>query len=376
MKLFKKLFIAPAALGLLAPMSATANELNIADVSGYSSSEEVKNISEFDAKKELAITNSRVDGIEAKFNNFEAGGFTETTSMKGVAEFLIGAASNGGSDAEEAVMFNYHWSVDLDTSFTGDDKLNVEISSGNQNGTKTVNEVLDFGEPASDQLRIEDINYTFPVGEWTVTVGDSLDASKQFPNACAVEAVVDGIDKCGVEKSLALGGDVSVSAGTELGNGWSLGLGLSALGANGSDGIFTKEGTDYYGIALGYAADNFEVSAAFGDVDSGSYYGFAASYSSDDFPTISGGIEFGNPDSGDETTQYVVGASSDLGEGTIAATLGTKQHYTSAETEQLAYDISYSYPINDSMSIKPFAYVVEQSGDNDSGIGVVTKFKF
>ncbi len=51
MKLFKKLFIAPAALGLLAPISATANELNITDVSGYSSSEEVKNISEFDSKK-------------------------------------------------------------------------------------------------------------------------------------------------------------------------------------------------------------------------------------------------------------------------------------------------------------------------------------
>ncbi len=75
------------------------------------------------------------------------------------------------------------------------------------------------------------------------------------------------IDKCGVEKSLALGGDVSVSAGTELGDGWSLGLGLSAKGANSSDGIFTKEGTDYYGIALGYAADNYEVSAAFGDYE-------------------------------------------------------------------------------------------------------------
>ena len=47
MKLFKSLLVAPATLGLLAPMTATANELNLKDVSGYSSSEEVQNISEF-----------------------------------------------------------------------------------------------------------------------------------------------------------------------------------------------------------------------------------------------------------------------------------------------------------------------------------------
>ena len=45
--------------------------------------------------------------------------------MSGVAEFLIGAKSNGDSDAQEAVMTNYHYSFDLNTSFTGDDKLNL-----------------------------------------------------------------------------------------------------------------------------------------------------------------------------------------------------------------------------------------------------------
>ena len=46
MKLFKSLLVAPATLGLLAPMSKQL-ELNLAEVSGYSSSEEVQNISEF-----------------------------------------------------------------------------------------------------------------------------------------------------------------------------------------------------------------------------------------------------------------------------------------------------------------------------------------
>ena len=56
MKLFKSLLVAPATLGLLAPMTATANELNLNDVSGYSSSEEVQNISEFNSAEELAVT--------------------------------------------------------------------------------------------------------------------------------------------------------------------------------------------------------------------------------------------------------------------------------------------------------------------------------
>ena len=47
MKLFKSLLVAPATLGLLAPMSATANEVTIND---------------FNAAEEIAVTNSRVDG--------------------------------------------------------------------------------------------------------------------------------------------------------------------------------------------------------------------------------------------------------------------------------------------------------------------------
>ena len=46
-------------------MAATANEVTISD---------------FAPAEELAITNSRVDGLEARLNNFEAGSFSETTA--------------------------------------------------------------------------------------------------------------------------------------------------------------------------------------------------------------------------------------------------------------------------------------------------------
>ena len=107
--------------------------------------------------------------------------------------------------------------------------------------------------------------------------------------------------------------------------------------------MFTKEGADYYGAALGYSSDNYALTLAYSDKDSTSYWGATAAYTPEaSFPTLSGGIEFGNPDSGDETTQFVVGLSSDLGEGTLSASYGTKSASTSSETELYAYDVSYS----------------------------------
>ena len=91
MKLFQKLLIAPALLGLFSPISASANELSLDEMSGYSSKDKVESITEFNPAEGLAITNSRVDGLEAKLNNFEAGSFSETTSMSGTASFQVGS---------------------------------------------------------------------------------------------------------------------------------------------------------------------------------------------------------------------------------------------------------------------------------------------
>ena len=74
MKLFKSLLVAPATLGLLAPMSATANEVTIND---------------FNPAEELAITNSRVDGLEARLNNFEAGSFLKQQQLHSVLTSIL-----------------------------------------------------------------------------------------------------------------------------------------------------------------------------------------------------------------------------------------------------------------------------------------------
>ena len=384
MKLFKSLLVAPATLGLLAPLSATANEVTIND---------------FNPAEELAVTNSRVDGLEARLNNFEAGGFTDTTTMSGTAAFLVGAEGKDG-DAGEAAMFEYFYEVDLNTSFTGEDNLNVEFETGNASGSG-VGATLDWGSGNGDVLKVTDVNYTFPVGEWTLAVGESMDASATFPNACAISNTVDAIGDCGAGNSVALGGDVSFSASRGFGDGWAVGLGLSSDSGETTRGMFSEEGDDMYGVALGYEADTYGFTVAYSmiestDLESGyvntpafdaadvqtdsTYYGLVGYYSPESTPiTFSGGIELTDEEGTDvDKTQWSFGLTTDLGEGTLAATVGTVGAIAENADELMAYDVSYAYPINDSMSITPFAYIVEQSGSTEdtTGFGASVSFSF
>ena len=405
MKLFQKLIVAPAALGLLIPSAAFAEEIKLADISNYSSSKEVKSISDFDAAKELAVTNSRVDGLESRFNNFEAGSFSETTTMSGSAGFLIGAESLDG-DANEALMTEYFFEIDLNTSFTGDDKLNIEFETGNHMdaGVGKDKEGIDWGSGNGDTLKVTDLNYTFPLGGWTVAVGDSMDASKTWPNACAMNNMVDNLGDCGAANSVDLSGDVSFSASKEFGDGWEIGLGISADSGETTRGMFTKEGDDMYGVALGYETDTYGFTVAYSmkektDLGSGveetggdkwdstdtqtdsTYYGLVGYYSPESTPvTFSGGIELTDVEGTDtDKTQWTVGLSTELGEGTLSANIGTNGAIADNAAEEMAYDLSYEYPINDSTSITPFVYIVEESAANKDdavGLGTFVSFSF
>ena len=193
MKLFKSLLVAPATLGLLAPMAVTANEFNLTDVSDYSSTEEVESISDFDAAKELAVTNSRVDGLEARFNNFEAGSFSETTTASFSVDFATGYED--GTNAGDSLGAYYGFQIDLNTSFTGEDSLDVSLDGGNSGGQ--VGELdLNGGvttatdTTTTDLLNVDGVSYTFPLMGATVFVGDSVDGSSLFSTACVYLSLI------------------------------------------------------------------------------------------------------------------------------------------------------------------------------------------
>ena len=458
MKLFQKLIAAPAIISMASGFAVNAAEINSTDLSDYSNSSNLVSLGDFksdtlfpgdwayDSLKdltnspkfngnsvtrleaaaelnnliaggeglmngaaidrlsdelgsELAIMKGRVDGLEARVNGIEAGSFSETTSMKGKAGFLIGAESLDG-DANEAVMGEYFFEVDLNTSFTGDDKLNIELETGNHSGAGVGKdkEGLDWGSDNGDKLKITDLNYSFPLGGWNLAVGDSMDASKTWPNACSMNNMVDNLGDCGAGNSVDLGGDVSFSASKEFGDGWEIGLGISADSGETSRGGFTKEGDDFYGIALGYESDTYGFTVAYSmkeKTDLGSnktfdatdtqtdstYYGLVAYYSPESTPlTLSGGVELTDVEGTDtDKTQWALGVSTELGEGTLSANIGTNGAIADNAAEEMAYDLSYEYPLNDSTTITPFVYIVEESAANTDdavGIGASVMFKF
>ena len=388
MKLFKSLLVAPATLGLLAPMSATANELNLAEVSNYSSSEEVQNISEF-YPKELAVTNSRVDGLEARMNNMEAGSFSETTTATFSADFMLGAVDDTPpvdtgevGEGSQSIMGAYSFQIDLNTSFLDGDSLDISIDAGNS-GTAGVAEF--DGNSGGDALTVDGVSYTFPIGDaTTVMVGDNTDGSALFTTACSYGGPSNTLDDCGNVNAAITNGGAMAGAAYDFGSGFTAAVGY----AGPEGGIMTEESDDAYGFNVAYQADNYGLSVTYGVVETGEtedkFTAFNGTYTPDGFPSISVGYEIGEDgsvtSSADSLTSFFVGLTFDeVGPGSAGIAMGTKTPTVEDTDEQNMYEAYYSYPVNDAMTITPLVFIKEVStagSDDETGVMVKTSFSF
>ena len=194
MKLFQQLLVAPAALGLLAPLSVSASEVNFDDISTYSNDNLEIDVNSFNQKS----TNNLLAGGEGLVDSSDTvGGFSETTTASFGVDFVVGAEDGAAS---EAAAFGYQMGIGLSTSFTGEDSLDVAIDIGD--GTSGA---LDFDD-TSDVLTVDGLTYSFPVGGATVLVGDSTDVSATFTGACVYSSFTDYTpDDCGTGNSLGAG---------------------------------------------------------------------------------------------------------------------------------------------------------------------------
>ena len=392
MKLFKSLLVAPATLGLLAPVAATANEVTISD---------------FTPAEQLAITNSRVDGLEARLNNIEAGSFSETTTASFSVDFAIGAVDGRGvtttiTDGDEDLQATYGFQIDLSTSFTGEDSLDISLDAGNSNGAlaefdtngeAVTNAATDPDTTASDILTVDGVSYTFPLGGATAFVGDNTDGSMLFTTACAYGGPSNTLDDCANVTAGITGGGLSIGAAYDFDNGFS-----TAFGAQFSEtGIATDETDDSYALNAAYTADSYGVSITYANVEDGNdndtYTAFNGYYSFDNGLSISAGYEIGDLDgvaaTVDETEAYFVGINGEVGPGELGAAAGTVGVQTEAAgsiPDRMMYEIYYSYAVNDGMTITPLIYTKEAgeivsgsvvAGDQDeTGIMVKTSFSF
>ena len=124
MKLFQQLLVAPAAFGLLAPLSVSASEVNFDELSVYSNDILEVDVNSFNEKS----TNNLLAGGEGLVDSTDTvGGFSETTTASFGVDFLVGAEDGAAS---EAAAFSYQMGIGLETSFTGEDALSATIDIG------------------------------------------------------------------------------------------------------------------------------------------------------------------------------------------------------------------------------------------------------
>ena len=399
MKLFQRLLVAPAALGLISPIAANATEINLNEISNYSDVESIELANSFDSdqpNKSLLLAGG--EGL-ADTDSYD-GGFSETTTASFSVDFGIGAVDGKDvtstvTDGDETLQASYGFQIDLSTSFTGEDSLDISLDAGNANGSLSE---FDFNGPASitstssvsDALTVDGISYTFPVGEATVFVGDNTDGSMLFTTACAYGGPSNTLDDCANVTAGITGGGIAVGAAYDFGNGFT-----SAVGAQFSEtGIATKGNDDSYALNLAYTTDNYGVSVTYAMVEDSSgstddddnFTALNAYYSFDNGLNISAGYETGDLDNAaanaDETEAYFFGVNGEVGPGELGAAIGTYGKMAEASgvmPERMMYEAYYSYPVNDGMTITPLIYTVEgenAADEDETGVMVKTSFSF
>ena len=275
----------------------------------------------------------------------------------------------------------------MNTSFTGEDSLDIAIDAGNSGSTSPLAEFdLNDTTGGSDALTVDGISYTFPLGGATAFVGDNTDGSLLFTTACVYGGPSNTLDDCGNVTAGITGGGLSIGASYDFDNGFT-----TAFGAQFTEsGIATDETDDSYAINAAYTGDNYGVSLTYANVEDGNdndtYTAVNGYYSFDNGLNISAGYEIGDLDNAaatvDETEAYFVGVNGEVGPGELGAAAGTygKMVETSAGIpDRMMYEIYYSYAVNDGMTVTPLIYTVEADGATDmdeTGIMVKTSFSF
>ena len=423
------MLVAGAAIGLIAPIGAQANDINIEGMNSYSSSKSSSKKQQFNSKtfaNELATVNNKIDGLETQINEFEAGSFSDTTTLDGKAYFTLGAVdySLASETASEATIGAYTYQLNLNTSFTGDDNLYVRLKTGNHKDlwstTKTYGTYLKSGNGNQGTLKVDKIWYEFPVGDSnTVWVGPRIENYYMHGTTPSIYQPVT--------KQFTLGGNgEAYGASTDTGAGWAYkadnGFAISSnIGTKSNSsqevsevyyntGLLTNETKTSWATQVGYTKPNYSLSALLNIKANGwsdTYYhtanhgtGGNGNFSSIGLrgwwrpdntgtatPSISVGFDTteydGAPSSTSNSTAYFVGLNwQDMfqADDKIGLAFGQPTTNESETVDPFAYELYYSFQANDSVSIKPAVFGGTDrngtAGADVFGALVETTFKF
>ncbi|HYW17907.1 MAG TPA: iron uptake porin [Nodularia sp. (in: cyanobacteria)] len=122
---------------------------------------------------ELATLRGRVDSLEARTAELEANQFSTTTKLAGEAIFnvsdVFGDERVGGGDLNNNTTFSNRVRLNLNTSFSGKDKLQTRLTSGNivSNSAVTGTNMtrLGFDGDTGNNVSIDKLNYAFNLSD-------------------------------------------------------------------------------------------------------------------------------------------------------------------------------------------------------------------
>jgi len=435
MKLFQKMLVATAAVSFIAPIAAQASDvINLDGMNNYSSSKKSSN--RIDSKtfinetnEGIAVLKGRVDGLEAQQNDFEAGAFSSTTTMDGKAVMWIGAVDganeiNGANNgANETTQTGYTYTMNLNTSFTGDDNLYVRLKGGNSGLTWGDKETYHIETKDTDNVfSVDKLWYQFPVGDnITAFAGPLIENYYMY--------VTPSIYQPGALKSMKLGGNSNFGASTDVGfgfkyeadNGFAVASNVVDKGAM-TSGILGENGARKWDTQIAYTTDRWHVSATLSDAQgwtSQSYNATAKGYAlgtlagkkdttgyalrgywrPDDSGTATPEISVGyDTKTADDATgsdaekadSYFIGltwrdmfqADDRIGFAVTQPLKVTENKDGSAtnEVEPLVWEAYYSFRPNDSMEVRPAIFggtdIKSDNKDDVFGALVTTVFKF
>ena len=399
MKLFQKLLLTPAVIGFLSPIAANASEASLMDVSNYSQVDvEVTQ----DTFKPLTSANPLLAGGEGLNQNntsdFDGDTFSSTTTASFKTDWLVGAVADATDDTAK---FVWDWELNLSSSFTGNDSLDFTLVSGYNVAPATE---FDIEATSGDLIKVDGITYTAKLGDRvTYFVGHAgAPGSTLYNSACVYGGQTDVLDDCGIRQTnLDEGLGAAAGISVDFGSGFTAAVGYE--GANGTEGLLTKEATDAIGAQVSYTGDNFGVAFAVASIENHNDTTLAltpnvagrdvttssavsAYYvpSIENFPSISVGFESthdeGAAANADETSNYFLGLQWDeLGQGTFGASVGSKAPTSENDDAEKMYEVFYAYNYADGITITPLMFVKEHaaSGTNDeTGLFLKTSFSF
>ena len=337
MKLFQRLLVAPAALGLMAPVAVNADTSN----------------------------------------------FASTTTLSGSAVFTVGSVADGGTtDTQEELYMQYAYGLEVSSSFTGDDLFSAGIVTGNASGPLAN---MDSAEEGTGALTVDSLFYSFPVGDLSVTAGPLV---AQDDVLAATTSAYSGAFRLGAMPYSEAGEETGPGVAVAYSNDNGVVASASFISVGGTDstvGIGADNGDDVTTVTLGYDGDGFGgglvIASNDGEGGTAGYdtFGGGIYYSPESIDaTISVAYDTTDPETGADATDLFVGVDYEVGPGTLSAAYNSTDVDGSDSEDSTGFEVSYTYSLNDNVTLTPGFFTVEDTstGDDDTGVVLETAFSF